>query len=199
MSARPLTDGEIALAKTVFGDAIDYSTVEVKDSKFVGFHPEGTAMAPDGTLYMYGCYHDDYSQLDPEGQSLFIHEMTHVWQFQNKVLYPIVEAVKLNFRHNFNYSASYGYALDEKKDLLDYNMEQQASIVQDYFVLKTAGRASHWTSCTDHHDDAETKRLYESVLKNFIADPGYARKAAKQARPALARKKRPKPPKPPSN
>ena len=67
-----------------------------------------------------------------------------------------------------------------KKDLLDYNMEQQASIVQDYFVLKNK----------HGHDDGE-KQLFEKVLKNFIADPSYAKRAAFPSPFGL--KKRPKP------
>ena len=168
MASRPLTSGEIKLARSVFGDSIDYGTVRVSPEKFGGmdFLPEGTAMAPNGNLFMPGCYCNDYSAKDFHTQSLFIHEMTHVWQYQNKVLAPIVEAAKLNVKYKFNYNAAYAYALDAKKDLLDYNMEQQASIVQDYFLLKNnVGRAVK-------------KPLFEAVLKNFIADPSYAKQAA---------------------
>jgi hypothetical protein len=197
MASRALTDGEIALAKTVFGDALDYKAIKVHDSKFIGFHPEGTAMAPNGNLYMYGCYHADYSKLAADGgQSLFIHEMTHVWQHQNKVLNPMVEAVKLNFRHKFNYGAAYAYALDAKKDLLEYNMEQQASIVEDYFVLRTEGRPSRYAHAANKDGEAKLRALYEAVLKNFLADPAYGRKAA-QDKKAAARSLGKKPRKPP--
>lgn len=180
MALRPLTKGEIALARTVFGDSIDYAAVYVSDQKFGGmdFLPEGTAMAPNGNLFMPGCYHDDYAQESVLRQSLFIHEMTHVWQYQNKVLAPIIEAAKLNVKHKFNYMAAYNYTLDEKKDLLDYNMEQQASIVQDYFVLKNSGQYSFWGNCENSCGDAEKKRLFEKVLEKFLAAPGYARRAA---------------------
>lgn len=182
MAARPLTSGEMKLARSVFGDSIDYGTVRVSPEKFGGmdFLPEGTAMAPNGNLFMPGCYCNDYSAKDIYTQGLFIHEMTHVWQYQNKVLAPIVEAAKLNVKYKFNYNAAYAYALDAKKDLLDYNMEQQASIVQDYFVLKHK----------PVHDVGE-KQLFEKVLKNFIADPAYAKQAAFPSPFGL--RKRPKP------
>jgi hypothetical protein len=194
MVTRPLTTGEIALARTIFADSVDYTTVTVSDQKFMGipFLPEGTAMAPNGSLFMPGCYKDDYSREDTLWQGTFLHEMTHVWQYQNKVLNPIPTAAKLAVKHKFDYAAAYNYILDEKKDLLDYNMEQQATIVQDYFVLQQQGM-SIWDRSQNACDDAEKLRLYEKVLKNFIADPAYAKRTSF---PAFGLGK-PKPPKPP--
>jgi len=174
-AARPLTAGEIALARGVFGASIDYSTVTITPDKFLGFHPEGTAMAPDGNLYMHGCYKDDYAAESTYGQALFIHEMTHVWQFQNKILQPVAEAVKLNLKLKFDYAAAYPYTLDAKKDLLDYNMEQQASIVQDYFSLKADGYSTGFEMCQNIISDTAKLDLYEKVLANFIKNPGYGR------------------------
>ena len=177
MTSRPLTKGEIALARTVFGDAIEYGTVYVSDSKFTGFHPPGVAMAPNGNLFMPGCYSDDYSAEAVYRQSLFIHEMTHVWQYQNKVLAPMVEAIKLNVKFAFNYTAAYDYTLDGKKDLIDYNMEQQASIVQDWFAQKHGGFNPLYSSCQNSCTDAERKDLQEKALDKFLANPKYATRA----------------------
>ncbi len=192
MVSRPLTKGEIALARTIFADSIDYATVTVSDQKFMGipFLPEGTAMAPNGSLFMPGCYKTDYSTEDTLWQGTFLHEMTHVWQYQNKVLNPIATAAKLAVKHKFDYAAAYNYVLDDKKDLLDYNMEQQATIVQDYFVLKDRG-TSVWDRCYNPCDDVEKLRLYEKVLEKFLADPAYAKRTAF---PAFGLGK-PKPPK----
>ncbi len=193
MSSRKLTHGEIELARGVFGESVDYSKVTVTADKFMGFHPEGTAMAPDGNLYMHGCYRDDYSDGGTYHQALFIHEMTHVWQFQNKVLQPVAEAVKLNLKLKFDYAAAYPYHLDEKKDLLQYNMEQQASIVQDYFSMKTDGYSSLFENCRNNCGDTEKLRLYEAVLGNFLKNPSYAKNDDFPFFPGL---RKPKPPKP---
>jgi hypothetical protein len=193
MPPRPLTKGEIALARTIFADSVDYTTVTVSDQKFLGisFLPEGTAMAPNGNLFMPGCYRDDYAAEGTVWQSIFLHEMTHVWQYQNKVLNPIPAAAKLAVKHKFNYQAAYEYALDGKKDLLDYNMEQQAAIVQDYFAMKQNGGYSNWGCCQNVCDDAEKLMLFEKVLAKFLVDPGYAKS---DAFPTFGFKK-PKPPK----
>ncbi len=193
MPSRKLTSGEIDLARGVFGSAVDYATVTITADKFMGFHPEGTAMAPDGNLYMHGCYKDDYSSGGTYHQALFIHEMTHVWQFQNKVLQPVAEAVKLNLKLKFDYAAAYPYTLDAKKDLLAYNMEQQASIVQDYFSMITDGYSSLFENCRNNCGDAEKLDLYGKVLGNFLKDPSYAKNDAFPIFPGLFKK--PKPPK----
>jgi len=191
MVSRPLTIGETALAKSVFGDSIDYAAVTINDGKFAGFHPEGTAMAPNGNLYMYGCYSDDYSTREPYGQALFIHEMTHVWQYQNKILAPIAEAVKLNLAHKFNYRAAYDYTLEPGKDLIEYNMEQQASIVQDRFLLQREPGSEFWSHSLNVEYGAQRMALYDQVLAKFDADPAYAKQAQF---PTAGSKKKPKAP-----
>lgn len=191
MPSRPLTKGEVALAKTVFGTAIDYERVSITEGQFVPFQPKGTAMAPEGNLYMYGCYRDDYSKGDVYTQGHFIHEMTHVWQFQNKILQPIAAAIALNLKYKFNYMASYHYTLDGTQDLTAYNMEQQASIVQDYFVMTHGGRPGYRGECKNAETDAEKKTLYTKTLANFLKNPGYARRAKFPAPSLFGRKKPP--------
>ena len=172
---RPLTAGEITLAKQVFGASICYDKVGITAGKFMPFQPKGTAMAPDGNLYMYGCYHDDYSSQPPLTQSHFIHEMAHVWQKQNGVLDPIASALKLNLTYRFNYNAAYFYTLEMGRDLTSYNMEQQATIVQDYFLRAHCNHSRDTGKCQTAGGWDTTRALYESVLKNFLADPAYAR------------------------
>ena len=177
---RSLTAGETALARRVFGSSIDYDAVTVSEGKFISFQPYGTAMAPDGNLYMYGCYKDDYTCEADHWQGHFIHEMTHVWQQQNGVLNPVVEAVKLSVKHRFNYGAAYDYKLEQGKDLLDYNMEQQASLVQDYFMLKICGQHGHRGHCQNICSDSAKIALMEKTLENFLRDPSYATTPAKK-------------------
>lgn len=190
MNPRALTPDEITLAKTVFGDSIAYEKVKIHDSQFILFQAKGVAMAPEGNLYMYGCYKDNYAAESETWRGHFIHEMTHVWQFQNKILNPIVAAIELNLRHAFNYAAAYDYVLDAKKDLMDYNMEQQASIVQDYFVLKREGCCFHTGHCKNKEETSGKIALYEQVLEKFLKNPAYAKRSA-----FLFPKKKPKPPK----
>lgn len=172
---RKLTTHEIALAREVFGDSIDYARVTVRASRYIPFQPKESGMAPNGHLYMYGCYSDDYANTSLRLQALFIHEMTHVWQYQNRVVRPVWAAAKLMLRHAFNYSAAYPFMLAPYRDLVSYNLEQQASIVEAFFI-STHGRPSYRGFCRNACDDTERLRLYRSVLENFLKNPAYARR-----------------------
>ena len=85
--SRPLTTGEIALARTVFGDAIAYDRVRVNHHKWIFFQPRHIVMAPMGSLHFnpHGdLYCDDFGAASQRLKGLFIHEMTHVWQAQTR-------------------------------------------------------------------------------------------------------------------
>ncbi|HET7708036.1 MAG TPA: vgr related protein [Sphingomicrobium sp.] len=126
---RPLTDGEIALARSVFGDAIDYGRVRLIKGKWWPFQPRNSAMAPMGNIYFHpkgGAWSDDFSKESVRRQAFFIHEMTHVWQAQakGKFYLPLM-------RHPF---CRYHYRLDPGKPFDRYGLEQQAEIVAHRFL-----------------------------------------------------------------
>lgn len=176
MTTRMLCAGEIALCQTVFGNSIDYAAVRVHSTPFLPLiQPKGCSMAPNGQLYMYGTYQDDYSK-DADWRIHFIHEMTHVWQYQNKVLDPVKAGIEIALAHKFNYMAGYAYTLESGRAFTSYNMEQQASIVEDYFALVHEGAFWHGGRCQNNCSPADKIGLYESVLKDFLKDPAYVRK-----------------------
>src|SRR3546814_4911408 len=81
LPSRPLTAGEIALARSVFGDAIAYDRVRVCYHKWIFFQPRRVVMAPMGALHFHphgNLYCDDFSAASQAMQGLFVHEMTHV-------------------------------------------------------------------------------------------------------------------------
>ena len=129
MRSRSLTPGEIGLARSVFGDAIDYSKVRLKLGKWWPLHPRGSAMAPMGHIYFHpvgGGWSEDFSA-EPRGrQAFFIHEMTHVWQAQKggRFFLPLM-------RHPF---CRYRYRLEPGKPFRRYGLEQQAEIVAAAFL-----------------------------------------------------------------
>lgn len=163
MASRPLTAGETALVHSIFGTAVDCAAVRVHDTTFLPGLPRDTAMAPNGQLYMAAHYSADYAAGSLRLQHLFIHEMTHVWQYQNKILHPVAAAAALGLQHKFNYGSAYAYCAEDGKDLLDYNMEQQACIVADFFLRRSCG-------------DKEGCKGLEKILARFLANPGYARR-----------------------
>jgi len=134
MTGRALTNGEIALARTLFGDEIDYQKVRVYFRPWLYAWPrQNISMAPDGNIYFSPrlVRHADMTAT-PATRAHFIHEMTHVWQYQNGVNIKR-EAVKLMLRHKFNYNAAYDYDLDKTTDFKKLNIEQQARLLEDYY------------------------------------------------------------------
>ncbi len=171
--SRQLTSGEIELAKSLFGDSIDYAAVKVHDRPCVRFQPKNSGMTPNGEIYAHGCYSADYAAEPLARRAFFMHEMTHVWQYQNKILQPVVEAARLQLKHKFNYADAYYFSLDPKKDLTDYDMEQQAAIIEDYYLLKWRRQTGY---CTDDAKAREKRKLFKAVLEKFLKDPSYARR-----------------------
>lgn len=128
---RALTIGEIALARSVFGDAIDYASVTVKRRKFFPLHPRGVTMAPMGHLHFHPLaahYCDDFAAASLERQAHFIHEMVHVWQTQTRGCWYLITR-----RHPF---CRYDYALKPGWRLEQYGIEQQAEIVRHAFLMR---------------------------------------------------------------
>ncbi len=128
MTGRTLTEGEVALARSVFGDAINYGAVRLHQRKWAFFQPRGTVMAPDGHIWFHPKgqnYCEDFCTHDHGAQGLFIHEMTHVWQRQKGIFLPLV-------RHPF---CRYDYVLKAGWPLERYGIEQQAEIVRHAFLL----------------------------------------------------------------
>ena len=131
---RALTPGEVALAASVFGDAVDTARVTIRRRKFFPFQPRHVTMAPRGHLHFHphgGVYCDDFATASLVRQALFIHELTHVWQTQTKGEWYLV----LN-RHPW---CRYDYTLKPGWRLERYGIEQQAMIVQHAFMLGQGG------------------------------------------------------------
>ncbi len=89
-------------------------------------------VAPDGDLYADKdgyVYSNDYSAAcigGPGGQAHFIHEMAHVWQ---------VRRMNINLKGRRVFEWDYKYTIEPGKRFLEYKVEQQASIVADYFLF----------------------------------------------------------------
>ena len=132
VTRRMLTDAEKALARSVFGAAIDLDRVGINRAPWWPFQPKDAVMAPDGDLWCHpqgALYRGCFAKDKPSMQALFIHEMTHVWQTQRggRWYLPLM-------RHPF---CRYDYVLTPGKPFARYGIEQQAEIVADAFLLRS--------------------------------------------------------------
>ena len=129
--SRPLTEGEVALARTMFGSAIDYAAVRLVRGKWWPFQPRGIVMAPTGNIHFHPQdprWSEDFSKSSLDHQGLLIHELTHVWQAQTRGRYylPLM-------RHPF---CRYTYDLVPGREFDLYGLEQQAEIVRHAFLAR---------------------------------------------------------------
>ena len=129
---RKLTSGETDLAREVFGEALDVRRVRVFaiplwDRAFVG----GSRLV----VWPARTARQDFSDAPLFEQSVFVHELTHVWQAQFGV------NLILGKLRAGDGEAAYDYDLSENRDFRSLNIEQQAMVVQDAFLAARGGPA----------------------------------------------------------
>lgn len=128
---RALTAGEVALARSVFGDAIRYDEVRLHQRKWIFFQPRRVTMAPMGHIHFHPdgeMYCPDFCTGHLAQQAHFIHELTHVWQAQTRGRWYLVFRRYPGMR--------YAYSLKPGWPLTRYNLEQQAEICRHFFLLR---------------------------------------------------------------
>lgn len=134
---RLLTPGEVALARSMFGTAIDYPKVTIRRRKWFPFQPRNVTMAPRGHLHFHPMgksYCDDFAAASLGLQAHFIHEMTHVWQTQTRGEWYLVL--------NRMPWSRYDYSLKPGWRLTQYGIEQQAEIVKHAFLMRCGAKVA---------------------------------------------------------
>ncbi len=127
--ARPLTDGERTLARSIYRDAIALDRVEIRRRRWWPFQPRNIVMAPTGHVHLHPAspiWSEDFSREGHGLQGLFLHELCHVWQHQRGLFLPLR-------RHPF---CRYTYSFRPGVPLAGYGIEQQAEIVRHAFLLR---------------------------------------------------------------
>jgi len=138
-NARGLTEQERAIAEEYYGDSIDLDRVTVNESSVLSslskYDPENDNARPfvlgNGINFPNGFNLDS-----PKDRGTFIHELAHVWQYQNtKGIGVQLEGATL-VRDQTNYDIDTDL-LDDVDNFDSFNIEQQAEVVQGYYLLQT--------------------------------------------------------------
>lgn len=125
---RYLTQGERQLAREIFAHHLALDDIQIVVHRLI---LKGYALSPNGNIYFHpDDYCIDFSQQNIALQGWLIHELVHVWQIQQGI--PLIRKALLDRR--------YHYLLEQGKHFLDYGLEQQAQMVQDYFMRKKSGK-----------------------------------------------------------
>lgn len=132
-NARPLTPGEVAIARSVFGRAIDVAPVTLRRAKWFALQPRQTVMAPDGHLWFHPRGHEwreDFADAGLAARTLFVHELVHVWQRQCGIDLVWRRPPLPRYRY---------LPLAPGKAFARYGIEQQACIVADAYFIANGG------------------------------------------------------------
>jgi hypothetical protein len=139
MIERPLTPSEAALLRPIFGETLPYDSqvVHVNEDHWGG---EDNSITPGPVPLMSPLlWTPDYSnpKIPDDWRWNFIHEMTHVWQYYHGVhkLWQFLNMAATGGLIGMDYEGWYPYDLGTSYNFDDYNMEQQASIVADYYYI----------------------------------------------------------------
>jgi hypothetical protein len=109
-------------------------------------------------------YRDDFSETSRgRDKALFMHEMTHVWQYQ--MGYPVKKA---GMTVTSQGAKAYQYSLSSSELLSNYNMEQQGEIISDYYMICLVQDSEGVWNSNNKYNDPD---LLVSVLRHFLADP----------------------------
>jgi hypothetical protein len=143
---RKLTAGEIKLARTAFGDKIDYEKVKLSDgpgnspSAHAAFWKGNPAITIGSTVYFKHDFCPDFSVPGANGTS-FMHEMTHVWQYQTLGMPTFLARYfaetaqvkgKPNDMYKYTPESTFGEAM----------LEAQAQMVGDYYKARAERNAA---------------------------------------------------------
>ncbi len=131
-SCRSLTPGERAIAQIVFADELALDEVRLCSSRLI---LRKYAMSPNGSVYFHpDDLVADFSFAPLASQGWLVHELTHVWQVQQGM-----HVVRLAL-----FDRRYRYVLQAGKNFLNYGVEQQARMVEDWYLKQARGEP-----CTD--------------------------------------------------
>lgn len=144
---RKLSNQELQIAKSVFGDSINYDLVRINqwfgnDRAFVTLHTINVNPSKINTNTL-------------EGKATLIHELTHVWQYEHLGAKYVADALIAqsgdgiktgSYPPNIGKPSTNGYAyggytelqsrMDKAQGLNSFNLEQQAMIVEHYYKIR---------------------------------------------------------------
>lgn len=122
---RKLSSEEREVAQSVFGESIIYDAVRLRQGSVL------TRVYPAFTLGNVITFpRNEYDLNDVRDRALLVHELCHVWQFQNGGWGYMPRAIYEEVTQPDAYTVYY----DQQKKLRDYDIEEQCEIAAEYFL-----------------------------------------------------------------
>ncbi len=150
-NSRLLTATEIQRGREMFGNAIDFKLV---------MYDKRSIPVRRGMAHAYVTF-NTINSWRPVRADIFVHELTHVWQYQQFGAGYIAAALAAQ-----RTAAGYNYTYTEgwyQGSFFDLNAEQQADFIQDLY-LKRKGFYPQWFLQNHVIESSVDKRFLEEML-----------------------------------
>ena len=151
VSRRALTADEIAMAAEIFADSLDCAPVRLTRDSVMAF---GAPKVICNTVHLrsdWGHFVGSSLSLTPEGVQTLVHELVHVWQYQNGGLAYISASLSAQLTAWMR-TGSRGSAYRWREPLSAglpwsaWNPEQQAQAIEEYTAAQWRIRAGRGTA-----------------------------------------------------
>ncbi len=158
---RSLTGNETGFLQTKHGANLDYAKVTLRKGGLPDVLPRASALTVGNVIYWQEkTWRDDFNPRPPdvpytEDLALLAHEITHVWQYQNRSItgYSLEKVIR-EHREFGDRVYDYPKPLAPKRPFLSYRLEQQGQIVEDWI---------YWLASGNPEAD-----VYESVIRQVM-------------------------------
>jgi hypothetical protein len=183
LPGEPLDESEKDLTHSIFNSSVDETNIKIHKSAIANFYMEligADALTFGDTILLRDeIYKNRDSDSDFYTHYVMAHELTHVWQGQNcgNLHFRALKEKASSIANGDGFYGHYGYVLLPKKDLSEYGVEQQASIIADYYAIQQGLEPLYLINAKESKE--EYTRLYESALSQFLKDPSYLRQQCK--------------------
>lgn len=150
-NTRPLNEKERKILENLFGQSMNVKRIRIDEHAFLGPYSFHFAYVGVYTINCWGSL----------PTSTFVHELVHIWQYQQLGSIYIPRALRDQFSdEGYNYGGMTGLlnALREGRRLSEFNLEQQGDIVSDYYRL-SQGMHPRWASRSPIH-----LNVYEDLI-----------------------------------
>ena len=176
--SRSLTQPEIDYAKEIYLDSVDYSQITITRDSVLAL---GAPRTIGNTIHLksdWGHFKGDTLELTEKGMEVLIHEMGHVWQYQNGGLAYIPESLIAQLKAAVgggDRGGAYDWraAHDAGIPWEDWNPEQQAEAIERYNVLLRKSKAKDATMTVEELHELSILLKYIDKVRRREGAPTY--------------------------
>lgn len=170
-NSRAMTEREITIAQTIYGNQINYRRVRLDAYALLGPKQQNICYVSFYLINSWGKMSD----------ALLIHELVHIWQYEQMgaVYMPRALAAQTS-SPGYDYGGVFGLknALRMDDDLRSFNLEQQGDIVADYYRIRN-GLCPEWGNGT-----VKDLAIYAGVILPALGQPPINGKTSLENLPA---------------